>query len=39
MPLAEIEEFLESTYDAVPVGEEDQWLEVDTALDQILKAG
>ncbi|MFD6315767.1 SsgA family sporulation/cell division regulator [Streptomyces nigra] len=39
MPLAEIEEFLESTYDAVPVGEEDQWLEVDTTLDQILKAG
>ncbi|WP_413102390.1 SsgA family sporulation/cell division regulator [Streptomyces sp. Inha503] len=38
MPLPEIEEFLESTYDAVPVGEEELWLEVDATLQQILDA-
>lgn len=38
MSLPEIEEFLESTYDAVPMGEEDQWWEVDVTVQQILKA-
>ncbi|MGI5347318.1 SsgA family sporulation/cell division regulator [Streptomyces sp. CA-250714] len=38
MPLPEIEEFLESTYDVVPVGEEELWLKVDAAVQQILGA-
>ena len=39
MSLPEVEEFLENTYDVVPVGEEERWLEVDATLHRILDAG
>ncbi|MFE0172315.1 SsgA family sporulation/cell division regulator [Streptomyces sp. NPDC059002] len=38
MSLPEIEEFLESTYDVVPIGEEDQWWEVDDMVRRLLEA-